>query len=806
MPTTIEHQAHKVKYVWTFNEDVETGTFWDGSPYVINKPGLKLVDVEMHTEFGIEKPNRIIPDLELGLAGKEGFKGELYINGLVKNPRGTDDYGSDGRVRNRGNAFDSRSFGTSNKGWTPYKRAPVNGKWTKVPLPTNQASSYSGFDLNTFLATKTQLENGGVDVELGDVLVVQWSNFDINAPHKWNVANALTYPYTRTVSRSCCMSYGTLFVLDKHPEEVSFRPPVLWPEENRRNRPLYSVSRLNGKLPDASELVVNPWPRVKTPTFVGDPAFRTFCYGFPFGNGTTYSQSMPLYSGSKDGTIHAYGAYYQSPLIARLQCLYSKEVPDAQRAEALKVIVQWGIDAFGSIKSYACTSSGAGQRPCTARPWSIIAGHFLGELAMRAPETTMISDTTRSNGFLANRGAVTETEDGEAETGNTNEKMVMIYGDPNTSLTAKKRWHSLQISLEALCYMKVVDQVGNVLDHRTLGKTHRRLFSGAGANLAETPEDVKYSLIGSNYYREGWSVFSGKCANIQWNDVPADLNKNWAASHDGKSGSFFYSYVKVVSGPGAGDTLYRIIKAWGDFRNAQPSAQKFNTGYGFMLDKPWQNGQPDQTSTFEMITCTEENVGEVFYLIGPTRFNGMADANLSPHTAYAPICEALVVPLYGWMKYIEQKTGANPDLDKDATLAHEYAYRIIYTSPYEWVTYSTDYHAMGCNPWETAVLNKWYGRPATPAELAKTIDWTTLSGVKTWMGVDVSNLGNPDSLLGYDADFNNDGQVNSEDMEMLLAKWGTNDPTFDLDKDGVVGASDLTILQSEWSELDELQE
>lgn len=756
MPTQIIHQAHKVTYKWTFNQNVETGTFWDGSPYIINTSNLKLLDVEMQTEFGLERPNTVIPNIELGFAGNVGFKGELYINGLAKNPRGQDDYGPDGKVRNKGNVFDSRSFGTSNKGWTPYKRVRINGRWTKVPNPTNVSTSYNSFDLNSFLDTKAKLSSTGIDLTFGDVLVVQWSNFDINCSYAWDIANASGYPYQRLRNRSCCYSYGTLFVLNSHPSEISFRPPVLWPEEDRTNRPIHPISAINGALPLSSELVSNPWTRNVVPNFANDSSFRTFCYGFPFGNGTTYSQSMPLYSASTDAKISAYGAYFQAPLIIRLQTLYSNDIANTQKMEALKSIVQWGIDAYGSIKSYACTSSGAGQRPCTARPWSIIAGYYLNQPAMRSPETTMISDTVRSNGFLNNRGAPVEDEDGNPETENQpSDKMVMIYGNPNASLTAKKRWHSLQIALEAMCYYKVADEPGNVLDYRTLGRTHRRTFSGAGANLQETSEATKYSLL--HVYRDS-STFNGVFAKIQWDTVPPDLNKNWAASHDGKSSTFWYSYIKVISGPGAGDTLYRIIKPWGDFRNAKPNNQLNATGYGFILDRPWQNGQPDQTSVFELITCIQSNVGETFYLIGPTRFSGMADANLSPTSPYAGICEALVVPLYGWMYYIQNKEGVNPDIDKDATLAHDYVQRIVFDSPYQWVTYSTDFHVMGAYPWEQAVLNKWYSRSGTPTQIAQQIDWSHFPGITRWCGVDITS--EQKNLYGDD---NQDQQLDSEE-------------------------------------------
>jgi hypothetical protein len=354
-------------------------------------------------------------------------------------------------------------------------------------------------------------------------------------------------------------------------------------------------------------------------------------------------------------------------------------------------------------------------------------------------------------------------------------------------LPAKKRWAALQTSLEAMCYYKVVDKVGGLTDYRTLGSTHRRTFSGVGANLQETNENTEFGLIPK--FSAG-STFKGKFAKIQWNTVPEDFKTRWAATHDGKSTTFWYSYIKVNSGPGSGQTIYRIIKSWGNFRNGIPENQTNATGFGFILDKPWQHGQPDQTSTFEMITCIDKNVGEVFYLIGPTRFKGMADANLSPTTIYAGICEVPVVQLYGWMKYIERLTGTNADLDKGSVLTHEYVDRLINSSPYKWVNYSTDHHAMGMYGWQVAVLNKWYNKPSSRESQAATIDWDTIPGIKYWHGITV------DDYRNLPGDFNSDDIVDKFDVKILVDEWaaGRSGATYDFNGDGIVGIDDLKIL------------
>ena len=46
------------------------------------------------------------------------------------------------------------------------------------------------------------------------------------------------------------------------------------------------------------------------------------------------------------------------------------------------------------------------------------------------------------------------------------------------------------------------------------------------------------------------------------------------------------------------------------------------------------------------------------------------------------------------------------------------------------------------------------------------------------------------------ADLNNDGQVSSADITILLSGWGTSSP--DLNGDGIVGSADITVLLSAW--------
>ena len=48
------------------------------------------------------------------------------------------------------------------------------------------------------------------------------------------------------------------------------------------------------------------------------------------------------------------------------------------------------------------------------------------------------------------------------------------------------------------------------------------------------------------------------------------------------------------------------------------------------------------------------------------------------------------------------------------------------------------------------------------------------------------------------ADLDGDGSVAVGDILMLIAAWGTNNPTLDLDESGVVDVGDLLIVIAAW--------
>ena len=91
---------------------------------------------------------------------------------------------------------------------------------------------------------------------------------------------------------------------------------------------------------------------------------------------------------------------------------------------------------------------------------------------------------------------------------------------------------------------------------------------------------------------------------------------------------------------------------------------------------------------------------------------------------------------------------------------------------------------------------------------ARTDTFTLVNGQTVTVGTDVQGFfasdlrGDPSSLLGNSGkrliagDVSGDNEINEDDVNMIIAAWGTAESPGDLNKDGKVGASDLTATTS----------
>ncbi|MEE3232886.1 MAG: T9SS type A sorting domain-containing protein [Candidatus Latescibacterota bacterium] len=91
---------------------------------------------------------------------------------------------------------------------------------------------------------------------------------------------------------------------------------------------------------------------------------------------------------------------------------------------------------------------------------------------------------------------------------------------------------------------------------------------------------------------------------------------------------------------------------------------------------------------------------------------------------------------------------------------------------------------------------------------ARTDTFTLVNGQTVTVGTDVQGFfasdlrGDPSSLLGNSGrrliagDVSGDNEINEDDVNMIIASWGTGESRADLNNDGKVGASDLTATTS----------
>jgi predicted outer membrane repeat protein len=64
--------------------------------------------------------------------------------------------------------------------------------------------------------------------------------------------------------------------------------------------------------------------------------------------------------------------------------------------------------------------------------------------------------------------------------------------------------------------------------------------------------------------------------------------------------------------------------------------------------------------------------------------------------------------------------------------------------------------------------------------------------------LDSNGNGIPDGCEARLGDINGDGNVNGQDLTLLLSQWGTTNPAADLNHDGIVSSADITVLLTNW--------
>jgi hypothetical protein len=263
---------------------------------------------------------------------------------------------------------------------------------------------------------------------------------------------------------------------------------------------------------------------------------------FHDGHGILYQSSQAQYALSADpdrqGTI-VYGGN-QARVVMRplLFAATDASLDAAVRASARNRLIQYGIDCYGAAMSLGSTRAGAGQRAAEMKPWILLAGWWLNRAEMR--------DVFGSIRGMYAGTAVAGLSDGE---------------------------------------------IGRLLFHEDLVAVQVRGGIGLGAPYHQVwgPGEA-YRVTGSSTADSVRLMDAGTLFG-QFGRMEIDGARQHPGVHARHPHKYYGCSLRIEGGSGAGSTVYRVVEVG----NVNGSIGSY-----VIVDRPWQAGGPDATSTVRM--------------------------------------------------------------------------------------------------------------------------------------------------------------------------------------------------------------
>lgn len=336
-------------FSWTLTNVASSGTFRDGSPWVVPVAGqtIRLVAATPSNQTQTVS----------GITFADGATGSLTIrhSGITINPLG-------GLVHSISDRASSTA--ATGSGWRTSDNRVGN---YSVVSSTAQTQCDQHFDVSSFSSIESQMSSTGVSLSIGDVCVLTNSMFD---------ATDLTYTGFSRIG--CTGNSGNgdkwellspirwqaaLYVLSSAPASPSttFRPPVIWDSTLFGDRPLFTEA----DVVDLSSLVHSSNP--------GNPGSAFISYGYSASsfNGDNYI-SGPIISDADPVTYRSQiAAFNISPgntstyggdLSILLGNLLAKSFHTSVDTARLYSYLQFCLDVYGSLVARTMAFSGAGQK------------------------------------------------------------------------------------------------------------------------------------------------------------------------------------------------------------------------------------------------------------------------------------------------------------------------------------------------------------------------------------------------------------------------------------------------------------
>jgi len=543
-------------FSWTVTNVSATGSFVDGTPWIVVGSGAQLIDVSPKSELKTSTaPASVTTGSITGIT--------FYISGTAKNLK-------------------ARYYTDPNFTFTPYTRGTTgSGRW---PLDSRYcASGLIGdtleeiqADFNSFYDASANIGIPGasgyitpVSLTGGDVIVTansMWHRGQGIESQEFISLFGFTFstfiPNSVDGWRTGIKELGVLTVLKQAPSEPSFRPPFQWITGSESTRPdpipVSAVGRTQEQLlfhntTIPSNLIAtlgNPNIWLRSPIFheghdvKNQSSNGVFSY-YSGSNSNTMRSNWTYLSTNAIRvfdylTIMAFNQKYQNNSVSEMPT-FGGTVSQNWRTVARNRLIQYGIDCYGAFMSMADTYGTAGHRGGEAKSWILLAGYLLRNSSM----------LNMLNSFRTQYNAT-------------------IYA----SLTDD------QILERKFADDAVVFQIGATYE---CGKYIRQTFEPNTAYVVQTAYERERSLLYSSI-----TMISGKFATFTVSKCNL-YSSEVSCSHCKKGINYYGAYVQVTSGPGNGNTTYRIIRA-------NPTSSE-NGPNEFILDRPWVHGTPDTTST-----------------------------------------------------------------------------------------------------------------------------------------------------------------------------------------------------------------
>jgi hypothetical protein len=595
-------------FSWTVTEVLASGTFVDGNPWVVVGSGAQLVDiVPKSVQQTSGHTHSYYPNIV-----------NVWISGSAKNPN----------TFHRTNKNDptgllgiSAPAGTTGSKKIVFdQRAIINvGEGTQAFLDAQ-------YDVNSNIGIPNQSGNTvPIGLTGGDVIVTAdsvWYNGLSSNPLFTNygvvsssVVNAPKH-WTTGIKR-----FGVLTVLKEAPTEPCFRPPLQWISEEPQTRPT--------PIPLSAAISLTAIDAILGQTFSTNQNAALYNGSSPIfhdGHDTYFSSSNGVHgirarstATTTNETYFGTASLFLANLLFDMTRTSGTVVTDSNRTICRNRIIQYAIDAYGSVMMLSKTNSTAGQRPAEIKPWLMLGGFLLG-------------------GASSNFGG---------DLINFYDRLITKYAGTDLA----------NLSYTDICKLLFNDDLCcvPVISGPTLGGPNSAISQIWGPGLTHSVVNATQGTtawVADSYY----VVENGNFANLKVTGFKNDIS----TAHIAKHLNYYNSFVKVVNGSGASETIYRVLSVNTD--GGGPLLPKDEV----RLDRPWSNGFPDSTSTIKLFpfrngaieNTSSIDLGRYVYAVNGTDPTYIYYNNNSPIAlGYGQICFKAYLPYYSALKALRDKTG-----------------------------------------------------------------------------------------------------------------------------------------------------